>query len=30
MQADARAGKLDLLIKKAKGGYRAGKAAPFP
>ena len=28
--ADARAGKLDSLIKKAKAGHRAGKATPFP
>jgi hypothetical protein len=28
--ADARAGKLDPLIKKAKTGHRAGKATPFP
>lgn len=28
--ADADAGKLDLLIKKAKAGNRAGKATPFP
>jgi hypothetical protein len=28
--ADARAGKLDTLIKKAKAGHRAGKATPFP
>ena len=28
--ADADAGKLDLLIKKAKAGHRAGKATPFP
>ena len=28
--ADAKAGKLDPLIKKAKAGYRAGKARPFP
>ena len=26
--ADARAGKLDSLIKKAKAGHRAGKAMP--
>jgi hypothetical protein len=30
MEADARAGKLDSLIKKAKAGHRAGKATPFP
>ena len=29
-EADAKAGKLDSLIKKAKAGYRAGKATPFP
>jgi hypothetical protein len=28
--ADAHAGKLDSLIKKAKAGHRAGKATPFP
>jgi hypothetical protein len=28
--ADAGAGKLDSLIKKAKTGHRAGKAIPFP
>jgi hypothetical protein len=28
--ADAHAGKLDALIKKAKAGHRAGKATPFP
>jgi hypothetical protein len=28
--ADARAGKLDSLIKKAKAGHRAGKATRFP
>ena len=28
--ADAHAGKLNSLIKKAKAGYRAGKATPFP
>ncbi len=28
--ADAKAGKLDSLIKKAKAGDRAGKATPFP
>jgi hypothetical protein len=28
--ADARGGKLDSLIKKAKAGHRAGKATPFP
>ena len=28
--ADARAGKLDSLIKKAKAAHRAGNATPFP
>ncbi len=28
--ADAKAGKLDKFIAKAKAGYRAGKATPFP
>jgi len=28
--ADAHAGKLDPLIKKAKAAHRAGKATPFP
>lgn len=28
--ADARAGKLDPLIQKAKADYRAGNAMPFP
>lgn len=28
--ADAKAGKLDQFIAKAKAGYRAGKATPFP
>jgi hypothetical protein len=28
--ADANAGKLDSLIKKARLGYRSGKATPFP
>ncbi len=28
--ADAKAGKLDKFIAKAKSGYRAGKATPFP
>ena len=28
--ADARAGRLDPLIKKAKSAHRAGKATPFP
>ena len=27
---DAKAGKLDPLIRKAKAAYRAGKATPFP
>jgi len=27
---DARAGKLDPLIKKAKASHRAGKTTPFP
>jgi hypothetical protein len=30
IEADAKAGKLDKLIAKAKAGYRAGKATPFP
>ena len=30
IEADAKAGKLDPLIKKAKASYRAGKATPFP
>ena len=30
IEADAKAGNLDSLIKKAKAGYRAGKATPFP
>jgi hypothetical protein len=30
IDADARAGKLDKFIAKAKAGYRAGKARPFP
>jgi hypothetical protein len=30
MAADAHAGKLDTLVKKAKTGHRAGKATPFP
>jgi len=30
ISADAKAGKLDSLIKKAKAGYRAGKATTFP
>lgn len=29
IEADAKAGKLDSLIKKAKAGYRADKATPF-
>jgi hypothetical protein len=29
IEADAKAGKLDSLIKKAKAGYRAGKATPL-
>lgn len=28
--ADAKAGKLDKFIAKAKAGYRAGKATSFP
>jgi hypothetical protein len=28
--ADARAGKLNSLIEKAKASHRAGKATPFP
>lgn len=28
--ADAKAGKLDKVIAKAKAGYRAGKATSFP
>jgi hypothetical protein len=28
--ADADAGKLDSLIKKAKSGHRSGKTTPFP
>jgi len=28
--AGANAGKLDVLIKKAKAGHRAGKSTPFP
>jgi hypothetical protein len=28
--ADAKAGKPDSLIRKAKAGYRAGKVTPFP
>ena len=30
IKADAKAGKLDKFIAKAKAGYRAGKATPFP
>jgi hypothetical protein len=30
IEADAKAGKLDSLIKKAKADHRAGKATPFP
>ena len=30
IKADAKARKLDSLIKKAKAGYRAGRATPFP
>ena len=30
IEADAKAGKFDSLIKGAKAGYRAGKAKPFP
>jgi hypothetical protein len=30
IEADANAGKIDSLIKKAKPGYRVGKATPFP
>jgi Sec-independent protein translocase protein TatA len=30
IEADAKAGKLDSLIKKAKADHRAGKAMPFP
>ncbi len=30
IEADAKAGKLDPLIKKAKAGHRAGKATSFP
>jgi hypothetical protein len=28
--ADARAGKLDSIIKKARAAHRAGKSTPFP
>jgi hypothetical protein len=30
IDADAKAGRLDKMIAKAKAGYRAGKATPFP
>ena len=30
IEAGAKAGNLDSLIQKAKAGYRAGKATPFP
>ena len=30
IEADAKAGKLDKFIAKAKADYRAGKATPFP
>jgi hypothetical protein len=30
IEADAKAGKLDKMIAKAKADYRAGKARPFP
>ena len=30
IEADDKAGKLDGLIAKAKAGYHAGKATPFP
>jgi hypothetical protein len=30
IDADAKAGRLDKMIAKAKAGYRAGKAMPFP
>ena len=30
IDADAKAGKLDKFIAKAKAGYRAGKATRFP
>jgi hypothetical protein len=30
IEADAKAGRLDKMIAKAKTGYRAGKATPFP
>ncbi len=30
IDADAKAGRLDKVIAKARAGYRAGKATPFP
>ena len=30
IEADAKAGRLDKFIAKAKADYRAGKATPFP
>ena len=30
IDADAKAGRLDKMIAKAKSDYRAGKARPFP
>jgi hypothetical protein len=30
IEADAKAGRLDKMIAKAKAGFRAGKATPFP
>jgi hypothetical protein len=30
IDADAKAGRLDKMIAKAKAGYRAGKATSFP
>jgi hypothetical protein len=30
IEADAKAGRLDQMIAKAKADYRAGKARPFP
>jgi hypothetical protein len=30
IDADAKAGRLDKMIAKAKAGYRAGNATPFP
>ncbi len=30
IDADAKAGRLDKMIAKAKASYRAGKATPFP